>query len=62
MFRLAFPCTTQRSENCSDKFSGQENESQLCSAGDVPNILAGSIANHDGPYDGVEISCAYLTG
>ncbi|KAJ7102988.1 lipase [Mycena crocata] len=39
---------------------GQDNESELCSAGDV-SILSGSIANHDGPYDGVEISCTYLT-
>ena len=44
------------------QFTGQENESELCSVGDVPNILFGSIANHEGPYDGVEISCTYLTG
>ncbi|KAJ6581033.1 lipase [Mycena capillaripes] len=36
-----------------DSCPGQENESELCSAGDV-NILTGSIANHDGPYDGVD--------
>ncbi|KAJ7355771.1 lipase [Mycena albidolilacea] len=41
---------------------GQENQSELCSVGDVPDILFGSIADHDGPYDGVEISCTYLTG
>ncbi|KAJ7035547.1 lipase, partial [Mycena alexandri] len=39
-----------------DSCQGQENESKLCSAGDT-SILTGSIANHDGPYDGVEISC-----
>ncbi|KAJ6474664.1 lipase [Mycena vitilis] len=36
---------------------GQENPSQLCSAGDVPDIFVGSIANHDGPYDAVVVSC-----
>ncbi|KAJ7089807.1 lipase [Mycena belliarum] len=45
-----------------DSCPGQENESDLCSAGDVPNIFSGSIANHDGPYAGVETSCKYLTG
>ncbi|KAJ7497936.1 lipase [Mycena galericulata] len=45
-----------------DSCPGQDNESVLCSTGDVPSVLLGSIANHDGPYDGVETSCAYLTG
>ncbi|KAJ7614638.1 lipase, partial [Mycena polygramma] len=36
---------------------GQENPSEFCSAGDVPDIFAGSIANHDGPYDAVVVSC-----
>ncbi|KAJ7493272.1 lipase [Mycena galericulata] len=45
-----------------DSCPGQDNESVLCSTGDVPTVWSGSIANHDGPYDGVETSCAYLTG
>ncbi|KIY51646.1 lipase [Fistulina hepatica ATCC 64428] len=34
---------------------GHDNESHLCSTGDVPNIFAGDIDDHDGPYDGVEM-------
>ncbi|KAJ7460776.1 Alpha/Beta hydrolase protein [Mycena latifolia] len=45
-----------------DSCPGQENDDELCTVGDVPNILVGSIANHDGPYDGVKTSCTYLTG
>ncbi|KAF8129657.1 Alpha/Beta hydrolase protein [Mycena galopus ATCC 62051] len=41
---------------------GQENPSEMCSVGDVPGILFGSIEDHEGPYDGVVISCEYLTG
>ncbi|KAJ7282091.1 Alpha/Beta hydrolase protein, partial [Mycena rebaudengoi] len=36
---------------------GQENSSDLCAVGAVPNVLLGSIVYHDGPYDGVLISC-----
>ncbi|KAJ7132294.1 lipase [Mycena epipterygia] len=45
-----------------DSCAGQENDSELCSVGDVPSIVFGSIEDHDGPYDGVEISCKYLDG
>ncbi|KAJ7173675.1 Alpha/Beta hydrolase protein [Mycena filopes] len=43
-----------------DSCQGQENESNLCSVGDT-TIWTASIANHEGPYEGVEISCSYLT-
>ncbi|KAI0825738.1 lipase [Irpex lacteus] len=36
---------------------GQDNSSDLCIVGAVPNIFDGSISNHDGPYDGVEMGC-----
>ncbi|KAJ7780286.1 lipase [Mycena maculata] len=44
-----------------DSCPGQDNESNLCSTGAVPSVLDGSIADHDGPYDGVLTSCSYLT-
>ncbi|KAF7357020.1 Lipase [Mycena venus] len=40
-----------------DSCPGQDNESDLCSTGDVPNILEGNESDHDGPYDGVEMGC-----
>ncbi|KAJ7272653.1 alpha/beta-hydrolase [Mycena haematopus] len=35
----------------------QDNPSDLCSTGDVPNILESDESDHDGPYDGVEMNC-----
>lgn len=32
---------------------GQDNPSPLCAAGDVPNILDGSVNDHYGPYNGI---------
>ncbi|KAF7370989.1 Lipase [Mycena sanguinolenta] len=40
-----------------DVCPGEDNESNLCSTGDVPNILDSDLSNHAGPYDGVEIAC-----
>ncbi|PPQ79791.1 LOW QUALITY PROTEIN: hypothetical protein CVT25_003145 [Psilocybe cyanescens] len=36
---------------------GQDNPSTQCSTGDVPNIFAGNVADHHGPYDGVNMDC-----
>lgn len=36
---------------------GQDNPSTLCIVGDVPNIFESDEADHDGPYDGVEMGC-----
>ncbi|KAF8174960.1 lipase class 3 family protein [Pholiota molesta] len=36
---------------------GQDNPSTECIVGDVPNILVGNESDHDGPYDGVKMSC-----
>ena len=38
-------------------FSGQDNTSDLCIVGDVPNIFESDESDHDGPYDGVEMGC-----
>ncbi len=38
-------------------FSGQDNPSDLCIVGDVPNIFEGDESNHDGPYDGITMGC-----
>lgn len=35
--------------------TGQDNESDLCSTGDVPTIFQGDEDDHDGPYDGVQL-------
>ncbi|KAJ7272670.1 alpha/beta-hydrolase [Mycena haematopus] len=40
-----------------DACPGQDNPSDLCSTGDVPNIFEGDTGDHDGPYDGVEMNC-----
>ncbi|KAJ7885997.1 lipase [Mycena leptocephala] len=37
--------------------AAQDNPSDSCTTGDVPNILEGSVDDHDGPYDGVEMEC-----
>ncbi|KAK7031541.1 lipase [Favolaschia claudopus] len=42
--------------NAWDACPGQDNPSTLCTTGDVPNILEGDESDHDGPYDGVEMS------
>jgi predicted lipase len=34
-----------------DACSGQDNPSDLCSVGDVPTVLQGTLSDHDGPYD-----------
>ncbi|PPQ69478.1 hypothetical protein CVT25_002042 [Psilocybe cyanescens] len=36
---------------------GQDNSSNECSTGDVPNIFEGDTSDHDGPYDGVTMGC-----
>ncbi|KZP08346.1 alpha/beta-hydrolase [Athelia psychrophila] len=36
---------------------GQDNSSDQCIVGDVPNITDGSLSNHDGPYNGVTMGC-----
>ncbi|KAJ7497940.1 lipase [Mycena galericulata] len=39
-----------------DTCPGMDNPSDLCTTGDVPNILEGDESDHDGPYGGVEMS------
>jgi len=36
---------------------GQDNTSDECIVGDVPNIFEGDTSDHDGPYDGVTMGC-----
>ncbi|TFK48454.1 lipase [Heliocybe sulcata] len=36
---------------------GQDNTSDLCTVGDVPDLFVSDAGDHDGPYDGVEIGC-----
>ncbi|KAH9951087.1 Alpha/Beta hydrolase protein [Amylocystis lapponica] len=36
---------------------GQDNTSTQCSTGDVPNIVDGTLSEHDGPYNGVHMGC-----
>jgi predicted lipase len=37
--------------------AGQDNPSNQCSTGDVPNILEGNLNDHDGPYNGIIMGC-----
>jgi hypothetical protein len=43
--------------NAWDNCPGQDNDSTLCSTGDVPNIFEGDESDHDGPYNGVTMGC-----
>ena len=36
---------------------GQDNPSDECIVGDVPNIFEGTTSDHDGPYNGVTMGC-----
>ncbi|SJL13761.1 uncharacterized protein ARMOST_17209 [Armillaria ostoyae] len=36
---------------------GQDNEDDLCTVGEVSNILVGDADDHSGPFDGVEMGC-----
>ncbi|KAI0831964.1 lipase [Trametes gibbosa] len=36
---------------------GQDNTSDECIVGDVPNIFEGDESDHDGPYNGIEMGC-----
>ncbi|KAI0038493.1 lipase, partial [Auriscalpium vulgare] len=36
---------------------GQDNTSDLCIVGAVPNIFESTVSDHKGPYDGVEMGC-----
>jgi len=40
-----------------DSCPGEDNPSDLCIVGDVPNIFEGDTSDHDGPYGGVEMGC-----
>jgi len=40
-----------------DVCPGQDNESDLCTTGDVGNIFEGDESDHDGPYLNVEMVC-----
>lgn len=44
-----------------DSCPGQDNDSDLCSTGDVPNIFDGTESDHDGPYSGVMMGRAGCT-
>jgi len=43
--------------NAWDNCPGQDNPSNLCIVGDVPNIFESNIGNHDGPYAGITMGC-----
>jgi len=43
--------------NAWDACAGDDNDSDLCSTGDVSNIFEGDTSDHDGPYDGVTMGC-----
>ncbi|KAF5352086.1 hypothetical protein D9758_009374 [Tetrapyrgos nigripes] len=40
-----------------DVCPGHDNTDSRCTTGDVSNILDGDLGDHDGPYDGVDMSC-----
>ena len=40
-----------------DACPGQDNPSELCIVGAVPNFLSGNMPDHDGPYNGINLFC-----
>ncbi|KAF8508907.1 Alpha/Beta hydrolase protein [Gautieria morchelliformis] len=40
-----------------DACAGEDNDSNLCSTGDVPTVFEGNISDHDGPYNGITMGC-----
>ncbi|KAF8508908.1 lipase [Gautieria morchelliformis] len=40
-----------------DACAGEDNDSKLCSTGDVPTIFEGNTSDHDGPYNGITMGC-----
>ncbi|KAH9970959.1 Alpha/Beta hydrolase protein [Lactifluus volemus] len=40
-----------------DACPGQDNPSNLCIVGDVPNVFVGKVSDHAGPYAGITIGC-----
>ncbi|KAN0112535.1 alpha/beta-hydrolase [Hyaloscypha variabilis] len=43
--------------NAWDACPGQDNDSDLCSTGDVPTVFEWDVDDHDGPYNGVTMGC-----
>ena len=43
--------------NAWDSCPGQDNTSDLCIVGAVPNIFESDVSDHNGPYDGVMMGC-----
>ncbi|PMD22514.1 lipase [Hyaloscypha hepaticicola] len=43
--------------NAWDACPGQDNDSDLCSTGDVPTVFEWNISDHDGPYNGITMGC-----
>ncbi|KAK7461011.1 hypothetical protein VKT23_008938 [Stygiomarasmius scandens] len=41
-----------------DVCPGHDNTDSRCTTGDVGNIFEGSVSDHDGPYDGVTMTCS----
>ena len=39
------------------KCPGQDNPSTLCIVGAVPTVFSGDINDHNGPYNGITVSC-----
>jgi len=40
-----------------DACAGDDNDSKLCSTGDVPTIFEGDTSDHDGPFNGITMGC-----
>ncbi|KAF8586046.1 lipase [Ramaria rubella] len=40
-----------------DACAGDDNDSDLCSTGDVPNIFEGDTSDHNGPFNGITMGC-----
>lgn len=38
-------------------YSGHDNPSKLCSAGEVTDVYKGNLSNNIGPYSGINMGC-----
>lgn len=55
--KFSKPCISRSENVISNRISGQDNPSDQCIVGAVPNIFDGVSGDHAGPYDGVHMGC-----
>ena len=55
--RLELCLSNERRRKMLTGLIGQDNTSNECIVGDVPNIFVADLNDHDGPYNSVTMGC-----